>query len=53
MGLLLATTVGLLIWIVLWSLGEKGFDAFMVTALIMVLGATARMLVPYLPRRRS
>ena len=53
MGLLLATTVGLLIWIVLWSFGEKGFDAFMVTALIMVVGATARMLVAYLPRRRS
>jgi hypothetical protein len=52
MGLLLATTTGLLVWIVLWSLGAKGFDAFMVTAVIVVVGATARMLVPYLPGRR-
>lgn len=52
MGLLVATTVGLLIWIVLWSLGTKGFDAFMVTALVVVVGATAQMLVPYLPGRR-
>jgi hypothetical protein len=53
MGLILATTAGLLAWIVLWSLGAKGFDAFMVTTLVVVIGATARMLVPYLPGRRS
>ncbi len=53
MGLILATTAGLLAWIVLWSLGAKGFDAFMVTTLVVVIGATARMLVPYLPGRRD
>jgi len=53
MGLLVATVVGLLVWIVLWSLGAKGFDAFMVTALVLVVGATAQMLVPYLPGRRK
>ena len=52
MGLLVATVVGLVAWIVLWSLGAKGFDAFMVTALVLVVGATAQMLVPYLPGRR-
>ena len=52
MALLVATIVGLLTWIVLWSLGAKGFDAFMVTALILVIGATLHMLVPYLPGRR-
>jgi hypothetical protein len=52
MGLLLATTAGLLAWIVLWALGAKGFDSFMVTVLIVLVGATARMVVPYLPGRR-
>lgn len=52
MGLLVATVVGLIVWIVLWSLGAKGFDAFMVTALVLVIGATAQMLLPHLPGRR-
>jgi hypothetical protein len=52
MGLLLAVTTGLLVWIVMWSLGTKGFDAFMITVVIALVGATARMLVPYLPGRR-
>jgi hypothetical protein len=37
--LLLATVVGLITWIVLWSLGGKGFDAFMITALVIVAQA--------------
>jgi hypothetical protein len=53
MGLLLAVTAGLVAWIVLWSIDVKGFDAFMVTVLVALLGATARMLMPYLPGRRK
>lgn len=52
MGLLVATTVGLIVWIVLWSLGTKGFDAFMVTTLVVVIGATAHVIAPHLPGRR-
>ena len=52
MGLILTVTAGLAIWIVFWALGAKSFDAFMITALVIVLGATARLLVPYLPGRR-
>jgi hypothetical protein len=52
MALLVATVVGLLTWIVLWSLGAKGFDAFMVTMLVVVVGATIQLAVPYLPGRR-
>jgi len=51
MGLLVAVTAGLIVWIVLWSLGAKGFDAFMVTTLIAVVGVTARLAAPYLPGR--
>lgn len=53
MGLVLATTVGLVLWIVLWSIGAKAIDAFMITTVIVLVGATARMLAPYLPGNRD
>jgi hypothetical protein len=53
MGLVLTVTAGLVVWIVLWSIGEKAFDAFMITAVMAVLGATARMLLPFLPGNRD
>jgi hypothetical protein len=53
MGLVLATTVGLIVWIVLWSLGAKAIDGFLITTVIVVLAATAKMLVPYLPGNRD
>lgn len=51
MGLVLATTFGLVVWVVLWAIGWKSIDAFMLTALIITFGATAKILVPYLPHR--
>jgi hypothetical protein len=53
MGLVVATTFGLIVWIVLWALGIKAIDAFMITLLVVVLGATARILAPYLPGNRQ
>jgi hypothetical protein len=53
MGLVLAATAGLVVWIVLWALGSKGFDAFMLAAAIVLVGATLRILAGYLPGRRS
>ena len=38
MGLVLATTAGLIVWIVLWALGAKAIDSFMIT----VTGARRR-----------
>ena len=35
MGLILTVTAGLVVWIVLWALGAKGFDAFMLATLII------------------
>jgi hypothetical protein len=52
MGLVLTVTAGLAIWIVVWALGAKSFDAFMITTLVILLGAAARLLAPYLPGRR-
>jgi hypothetical protein len=52
MGVIVATTVGLILWLVLWALGIKAFDAFMLTVLIAVVAATLRMIAPYLPGNR-
>ena len=49
MGIVVATTLGLIVWIVLWSLGTKGIDGFMIATVIILLAVTARMVAPYLP----
>jgi len=53
MGLVAATTAGLVIWIVLWALGTKAIDSFLITVLITVVAAAIRMLVPLLPGNRK
>jgi hypothetical protein len=53
MGLLLTTIAGLAIWIVLWAIGVKSFDAFLITFVLVLLAATARLATPYLPGGRS
>ena len=53
MGLILTAAAGLVVWIVLWALGSKGFDAFMLAAAIILVGATLRLLSRYLPGRRT
>nr|MDQ3091763.1 hypothetical protein [Actinomycetota bacterium] len=53
MGLVLAITAGLIAWVILWSLGAKSIDAFMVTILFALLGVTGHMLVRYLPGRQE
>jgi hypothetical protein len=53
MGLVVATTFGLVIWLVMWALGVKPLDAFLITVVVVVLGATARMLAPYLPGNKD
>jgi hypothetical protein len=53
MGLILATTAGLVVWIVLWALGSKGFDAFLLAVAIVLVGSTLRLLSRYLPGRRT
>jgi hypothetical protein len=51
MGLVLATTFAMLVWIVLWAIGAKALDGFLVAMVIITLAATVRILKPYLPGR--
>jgi hypothetical protein len=53
MGFVFTVTTGLVIWIVLWSLDVKSIDAIMITLVIVLLGALARMMVPFLPGRNE
>jgi hypothetical protein len=53
MGFILTVTAGLIVWIVLWALGAKGFDAFMLATVIILVGASLKILSSYLPGRRS
>jgi hypothetical protein len=45
MGLVLATTLGLVIWIVLWSIGYSGLDSMLVALAVMVVGASGRVVL--------
>jgi hypothetical protein len=51
MGLVLATTFGLVLWIVIWAMGAKALDAFLITTVVIMLGAASKILAPYLPGR--
>jgi len=48
---LVAFTVGLVAWIVLWALGVKPFDAFLITILLVVSAAVVRIAEPYVRER--
>ena len=53
MGFVFTVAAGLVVWIMLWALGSKGFDAFMVTTVVILAGALVKMLLPYLPGRQT
>jgi hypothetical protein len=53
MGVIVAVTVGLILWIVLWALGAKGFDAFLITIAIALVATAVKMVAPSLPGNRE
>jgi hypothetical protein len=53
MGLVYSIVAALALWIVLWALGAKALDSFLLAALIMVVAVTVQMLQKYLPSKRQ
>ena len=53
MGLVVATAAGLVLWIILWAIGLKAFDAFLITLVIVLLTQVVRGLMPHKPGRRQ
>lgn len=51
MGTLVAFTVGLVIWLVLWANGVKAFDAFLVPLFLVIIAVTMRIAMPYVRER--
>jgi hypothetical protein len=52
MLLFLATILGLVIWIIMFFVGAKSLESFLITLLIVLLAASWQVLSPYLPGRR-
>jgi hypothetical protein len=52
MAVLVALTIGLVWWISAWSFGIKAFDAFMLTALLVVGAAAWQLTKPHVDRLR-
>jgi hypothetical protein len=53
MGLILTTTVGLCLWIVIWALNVSGLDAIMLAIVMVLVAIGVRNLLPFLPGRRD
>jgi hypothetical protein len=53
MSLVLWSTTALVIWVVLWSLDVKAFDAALLAVTIILVGATIESLKKYLPGRNA
>ena len=51
MAVLWALLVGLVLWIVLWSIGVTAFDAFLVLAALVMGAAGWRLIKPFLDRQ--
>jgi hypothetical protein len=52
MLLLIAWTVSLVLWVVLWALGAKALDGMLLVILIMVSAVVAHIAIPMLPGNR-
>ena len=53
MGVLLTLIAGLGVWIVLWAIGAKSFDAFLITIVMLIVAAAAHIIWPTLPGNRD
>ncbi len=53
MGMVVTATAAVCLWLILWSIDVKGFDAFMLVLLILLVGATLRSILPNLPGRQT
>ena len=53
MAMTLWLTFALVVWLVLWALGQKSLDAFLLAGLIIVVGATIHILKRYKPGQQT
>lgn len=51
MAILWALLVGLVVWITLWAIGVKSFDAFLILLALVVAGTAYRLFKPFLDQQ--
>ena len=51
MAIVVWTTFALLLWIVLWALGSKAFDAALLSVGILLVAVTVEVVRRHLPNR--
>ncbi|HLH15062.1 MAG TPA: hypothetical protein VKV16_09760 [Solirubrobacteraceae bacterium] len=51
MGIVVTTTVGLVIWIVLWAFGISGLDSMMVSIVLVLIAVAAHNVALRLSRK--
>ena len=52
MAIVVWTTFVLILWIVLWAIGSKAFDAALLSVAILLVAVTIEIVKRYLPNRR-
>ena len=50
MAVLVVLTIGLVWWIAAWAFGVKAFDAFLLTAFVVVCAAAYQLVKPFINR---
>ena len=53
MGLIITATIGLCLWIIIWSLNVSGLDAIMLAIVMVLVAIGVRNVLPFLPGRRD
>ena len=53
MGLVISSTAAFSLWIILWSIGTKALDGFLLTLVVVLIAATIKALLPKLPGRQD
>jgi hypothetical protein len=53
MGIILTTTAGLCLWIILWSLNISGLDSILIGIVMVLIALGVYKLLPSLPGRRD
>jgi hypothetical protein len=53
MSYVIAVTVGLVIWIVLWALDISGFDAILIAICLVLAVSALRAMAPRLSNRKD
>jgi hypothetical protein len=52
MGIFVSFVTGLVLWVVLWAIGAKALDAFLITLLLVLVAVVAHIVWPMLPGNR-